>query len=169
MRNIILIGFMGTGKTTVAQLISKELQLSLVDMDAVIEERAGKPIHAIFADEGETYFRKLERTLTQEISGKDNQIVSTGGGIVLDSNNIIDYQKTGDVVCLLASKETILDRLKDDQTRPLLKGDKQQKIVQLLETRKLLYEAIPYKINTDNLSPQEISTQIIQQYKSNNP
>ena len=168
MKNIILVGFMGTGKTTVGQLLAEQTGMPLVDMDAAIEQRAGKPITEIFAQDGEPHFRALERDIARELAVQEGQIVSTGGGIVLNLDNITDYEKNGLVVCLLASPETVLDRVKHDATRPLLAGDKQEKIIQLLEARKPLYEAITYKINTDDLEPEAIVSQIIALYESNN-
>ena len=170
MRNIVLVGFMGTGKTTVGRLLAEKTGMPLVDMDAVIEERAGKTITEIFAEDGESHFRKLEREMVRELAAKEGQIVSTGGGIVLNPENITDFEKTGLVVCLLASAETVLERVKHDTARPLLAGDKEAKIIQLLETRKPLYEALAHKVDTNGRpSPEPTATEIITLYESNNP
>ena len=168
-QNIVLVGFMGTGKTTIGQLLSEQTGMPLLDMDHLIEERAGKPITAIFAEDGEPHFRALERELVQELSAQNSHVVSTGGGIVLNADNMADYEKTGLVVCLLAAPETILDRVRHDTTRPPLAGDKEAKIVELLETRRPLYEAIAHKIDTNGLQPAAIAAQIIVLYESNNP
>jgi shikimate kinase len=168
-RNIVLVGFMGTGKTTVGRLLAGRTEMPLVDMDALIEEHAGKSITEIFAQDGEPHFRALEREVVQELSARHGQIVSTGGGIVLNPDNIADYEKTGLVVCLLASAGEILDRVQHDTTRPLLAGDKQEKIIQLLDTRRPLYEAIPHQIDTDGLTPEIIAAKIIALYETNNP
>jgi shikimate kinase len=170
LRNIVLVGFMGTGKTTVGRLLSEQTGMPLVDMDALIEERAGKSITDIFAQNGEPHFRTLERELVRELASKEGLIVSTGGGIILNRENITDFEKSGLVVCLLASAETVLDRVRHDDTRPLLAGDKETKIVQLLETRKPLYEAIAHKIDTNGRpTPEPTAAEIIELYKSNNP
>ncbi len=166
-RNIVLVGFLGTGKTTVGHLLSKQTGMPLVDMDSVIEKRAGKAISKIFAEDGETHFRTLERAIVRDLSAKSGQVVSTGGGIVLDPDNIPDYEKNGLVICLLASAETILERVRHDDTRPLLAGDKQEKILQILETRRPLYEAIAHKIDTDGLEPEAIAAQIAALYETN--
>lgn len=166
-RNIVLVGFMGTGKTTVGRLLSEQTGMPLVDMDSMVEARAGKAINQIFAEEGEAHFRSLERAIARELSAQSGQVVSTGGGIVLDPGNIADYEKSGLVVCLLASAETILGRVRHDDTRPLLAGDKQDKILQILETRRPLYEAFAHKIDTDGLEPQAIAAQIIALYETN--
>ena len=167
-RNIVLVGFMGTGKTTVGQLLAKQTGMPLLDMDTLIEQRAGKPITDIFAQDGEPHFRELERTIARELAAREGQIISTGGGIVLNPDNITDYEKTGLVICLLASPETVMDRVKHDTTRPLLAGDKQEKIIQLLQSRKPLYEAIAHKVDTDGAAPESIAAQIIALYESNN-
>ncbi len=167
-RNIVLVGFMGTGKTTIGQLLAEQTGMPLVDMDALIEQRVEKPITDIFAQDGEPYFRTLEREMVQELAAQNGQIISTGGGIVLNPDNIADYEKTGLVVCLLATPTEVLGRVQHDDTRPLLAGDKQKKIIQLLETRKPLYEAITHKIDTNSTNPEVIATHIITLYESNN-
>jgi shikimate kinase len=170
MRNIVLVGFMGTGKTTVGKLIAQQTGMPLLDMDAMIEERAGKTINEIFAEDGEPHFRILEREMVRELSALEGKIISTGGGIVLNPDNIADFERTGLVVCLLADAETVLERVKHDSTRPLLAGDKEAKIVQLLATRKPLYEAIPHCIDTSGRpSPEPTAQEIIELYESNKP
>jgi len=160
---------MGTGKTTVGRLLAEQTQMPLVDMDAEIEAQAGKSISEIFAQEGEPHFRQLERAMTQKLASRSGQIISTGGGIVLNPKNVFDYAQSGLVVCLQADTETILKRLQHDTSRPLLEGDKQKNIRQLFETRKALYAAIPYQIDTSGQTPAQIAAQIIEQYQTNNP
>lgn len=169
MRNIVLVGFMGSGKTTVGKLIAGKTGMPLIDMDTIIEERAGKTINEIFADEGEAHFRALERALVQELSATQGNIISTGGGIVLNPDNIADFERTGLVVCLLVDAETVLDRVRHDTSRPLLAGDKEAKILQLLESRKSLYESITHNIDTSGRpSPIPTADKIIELYRSNN-
>ncbi len=168
MQNIVLVGFMGTGKTTVGELLSEKTGMPLLDMDSLIVEQAGKSINDIFAQDGETHFRRLERGMVQALADTHGHVISTGGGIVLNPDNIADYEKSGLVVCLLASPETILDRVRHDTSRPLLEGDKENKIIQLLESRKPLYEAVAHRIDTDGLTPEEIAERIIRLYESNN-
>lgn len=167
--NIVLVGFMGSGKTTIGRLLAEQTGMPLVDMDQRIEERAEKSINAIFAEEGEAHFREMERTMAEELSQESGLIISTGGGIVLNPDNIKNFERSGLVVCLLASAETVLERVQHDTSRPLLAGDKAAKIVELLEGRKALYHAVPHKIETDGLTPKEICAQIIELYESNNP
>ena len=165
MNNIILIGFMGTGKTTIGKILHKKLQIPFIDMDSKIIEYTGKPINKIFEDEGELYFRKLERQLTKQLIQQNNQIISTGGGIVLNQDNINDLMETGLVICLCASIETIVKRLKNDESRPLLLGNKIKKIEELLNDREHLYGQIPIQIETDSKSTQEIASIIIKHYE----
>jgi shikimate kinase len=170
MRNIVLVGFMGTGKTTVGKLLSEKTGMPLIDMDSIIVERAGKSINNIFAEDGEAHFRHLERQLVKELSATNGHVISTGGGVVLNPDNIADFEKTGLVVCLLADAETVLNRVRHDTSRPLLAGDKEARIIQLLETRQPLYESIRHRIDTSGRpSPVPTAQEIIDLYESNNP
>jgi len=133
---------MGTGKTVTGRVLAEQTGLELVDMDSIIEERAGRAISEIFATDGEAAFRAMERELVQELAQREGLIISTGGGIVLNPDNIADFEKTGLVVCLKASPELIFQRLEKDGSRPLLVGDKKAQIASILETRQPLYDAI---------------------------
>lgn len=170
MQNIVLVGFMGSGKTTVGRLLAEQTSMPLIDMDTLIEERAGKSINNIFAQDGEPHFRALEREMVKELANQEGQIISTGGGIVLNPDNIADFEKSGLVVCLLADAETVLDRVRHDSSRPLLAGDKETKILELLQSRKHLYGSIAHKIDTSGRpSPEPTAQEIIDLYESNNP
>jgi len=166
LRNIVLVGFMGTGKTCVGELLAKRLGMTFVDMDDVIVEREGKPIPQIFAEEGEPYFRSVERELVRELAGRTGQVIGTGGGVVLNADNIRDFGSAGLVVCLTAPPETILERVAHDTNRPLLAGsDKMQKIRGILDARKELYDAIPLRVETDNLTVDEVVQRIVTMYR----
>jgi shikimate kinase len=159
--NIVLIGFMGSGKTSAGRLLARQMGMEFVDMDNVIEERSHKPISAIFAEEGEPHFRKLEKTLVKELSGKQGLVIATGGGVVLDPGNISNFSRTGLVVCLSATPEAILARVGNDTTRPLLASDdKMKKIMALLEARRSLYNAIPHQVDTTKLTVEEVVARI---------
>ena len=160
-RNVILVGFMGTGKTTVGRLLAARLGMKFVDMDDMIAARAGKPITRIFAEDGEPHFRRAERAIAVDLAAQDGWVVGTGGGIVLNPENIRDFSRTGLVVCLWAQPETILARVIDDEQRPLLAGgDKLRRISELLEKRRPLYEAIPARIDTTALFPEDVVEEI---------
>lgn len=169
-RNIVLMGFMGTGKTSVGKRLAATLGLRFVDMDHVIEERAGKPITRIFAEEGEPHFRALERALAAELSAQSGLAIACGGGVVLNPDNLRDYGRTGLVVCLTATPETILERTAKATHRPLLEQqDRFQRIVDLMEKRRTLYAAIPHQVDTTRLSPQEVVEAILRLYREDSP
>lgn len=165
-RNIVLVGFMGTGKTSVGQRLAERMEMSFVDMDCLIEEREGKSIPRIFDEDGEHHFRALERALAQELAAGEGLVIGTGGGIVLDPDNIRDFSSNGLVVCLLAEPEVILARVATDTNRPLLAvDDKMKKILALLEQRRPLYEAIPHRVETGDLNVEEVAKRVIDIYK----
>lgn len=161
-RNIVLVGFMGTGKTTVGQALAKRLRRAFVDMDSELEARAGKSISRIFAEEGEKAFRRRERELVVECSCRTNLVVAAGGGVVLNPDNIRDFTATGYVVCLKATPDEILRRVSGSQDRPLLEeGAKAERIRTLLEARQPLYDALPYQVETTGKSVEEIVAEIL--------
>jgi len=163
--NIVLVGFMGTGKTAVANVLARKSAMPLLDMDTMIEERTGKPITRIFAEEGEPAFRQIEHTLAAELATPSGSIISTGGGIVLNPDNIRLLSEGGLVVCLQASVDEILRRVQHDTTRPLLQTpDRRARIEALLVTRAPLYAAIPFQIQTDGRTIEEIATEILATY-----
>ncbi|MGE4488307.1 MAG: shikimate kinase [Kiritimatiellales bacterium] len=164
-RNIILVGFMGTGKTVTGRILAERTGMELVDMDSLIEQRQGRAISEIFATDGEPAFRVMERALVQELAQRDGLIISTGGGIVLNPDNIADFEKNGFVACLTASPETIFQRLESDTSRPLLSGDKKEQIGALLAKRLPLYSAVPHQIDGDRLGPEERADEILKLYE----
>ncbi|MFH0953187.1 MAG: shikimate kinase [Verrucomicrobiota bacterium] len=164
--NIVLVGFMGTGKTATGRLVALRLERSMVDMDTMIEGRAGRKIMEIFARDGETRFRELERQLVVELSARKNLVITAGGGVVLNPDNIRDFGRTGVVICLKASPTAILQRVRSESHRPLLEGgDKARKLLELLEARKPLYEAIPLQIDTTHLSPESAAARVVEIYQ----
>src|SRR5512137_631528 len=100
MKNLILVGFMGSGKTAAGKLAARQLGLAFADMDDIIEQRAGSKISEIFAQKGEPYFRQIERELARELAARQGHVIATGGGIVLNPNNLRDLGQSGLVVCL---------------------------------------------------------------------
>lgn len=163
-KNIILVGFMGTGKTVTGRVLAEQTGLELVDMDSLIEERSGRPISELFATEGEAAFRAMERALVQELAQREGLIISTGGGIVLNPDNLADFGKTGLVVCLHATAETLFERLEHDTTRPLLSGNKKAQVSEILAMRRPLYEAIAHQIDSNHLDPEERADAILKLY-----
>lgn len=161
--NILLIGFMGCGKSTVSAFLCKMLAMDSVEMDAVIQERKGMTINEIFANYGEEYFRNLETNLLIEISQKNQLVVSCGGGAALREINVEHMKNNGRVVLLTASPETILKRVKDNDDRPLLRGHKNVEfIADLMEKRREKYEAAAdIVVSTDNKTVLEICQEMI--------
>lgn len=167
-KNVVLVGFMGTGKSVVGRSLAATLGRPFIDMDELIESRAGKPIPRIFAEEGEPRFRGMERELTRELAGERGRVIAAGGGIVLDGRNIMEFSRSGLVVCLFASKEELLRRLAASTNRPLLaNGSMEQKISGLLDERRHLYEAIPCSVDTSGLTIEEVADKILALLREN--
>jgi len=159
MPNVVLIGFMGSGKSTVAEKLSADTKYCIVDMDNIISQKAGKSIPEIFAQNGEDYFRDLETQVAKEIQG-DNLIVSTGGGVIKRPENIEILNKLGLVITLWVDLETAIARTKENDDRPLLNQD-MDKITKLFEDRKQKY--LDYGdiiINTNVLTVDEVVKEI---------
>lgn len=163
MGNIVLIGFMGTGKTTISEQLCKMYGMEIIDMDQVIAEREGRSIPEIFATEGEEYFRTLETNLLIELQSRNNAIISCGGGAAMRERNVVEMKKNGKVVLLTATPETIYERVKDSDDRPVLKGRKNVKgIAELMEVRRPKYEAAAdIVIQTDHKTVVEICEEIM--------
>ena len=140
--NIALIGFMGSGKTTVGKLLAKTMDMKFVDIDKVIESQEKKSINDIFQKKGQIYFRDLEREVISQESLKNNCVIATGGGSILDNENIKRLKETSFIVFLNANIECLYRWLKDNTTRPILNDveDKKKVIEELLEKRKFLYQ-----------------------------
>lgn len=164
MDNIILIGFMGTGKSTVSECLSRMYAMRIVEMDQVIAEREGMSIPEIFAAYGEEYFRNLETRLLVEAQSERNTVISCGGGAVLRERNVAEMKKNGKVVLLTASPEVVYERVKDSDDRPVLKGRKNIRgISELMEQRREKYEAAAdIVINTDHKTAPEICKELFQ-------
>lgn len=167
-KNIVLIGFMGSGKSTIGRYLAKQLDYLLIDTDKEIERKENKTINKIFEEQGEKYFRACETQLLREMeSSKEKCIISTGGGMPLLEENGRLLNKMGFVVYLNVQKNTVMDRLRDDITRPLLAGDDaEKKVSDLLEFRNPIYEYTAHMmIETDHKTIDEIVEEIIRNYK----
>ena len=161
--NIVLIGFMGAGKSTVSTYLSKILASPQVEMDEEIVKKEGMSINKIFEEYGETYFRNCETNLLIELQKKNNQIISCGGGVALRDENVAEMKKNGKVVLLTASPEVILERVKDNDDRPLLRGNKNTEFISnMMEQRRPKYEAAAdVVVNTDYKTVEEIAEEIV--------
>ncbi len=162
MKNIALVGFMGTGKSTIAALLAKKLQAGYVDLDEKIEEKEGMKIVDIFSQKGESYFRKVEKDIVAEISLNEGKIIACGGGVVLNEENVKNIKKSGFMICLEAAPEVILKRTENYKHRPLLNvDDPESKIKELLKKRKPYYSKADYTVDTSRLSAQEVVAEIL--------
>lgn len=163
-QNLSLAGFMGTGKTSVGRVLAKRLRMQFADMDQIIETREGRTIPDIFARDGEPFFRELERKLAIELASRNGLVIGCGGGLVLHPENIEHLQRSGPVICLQASPESILARLHEDTGRPLLANlapnEKLAKIRRLLEARRPFYEQIPLQVETDGKSIKQLADEL---------
>ena len=161
MKNIILIGFMGTGKSVIGKKLAQRLKMSFIDTDNLIEEKIELTIPQIFSKFGESYFSKLEKSVIQEVVKRENTVISAGGGAVLDVENRENFKSNGYVICLSASPEMIIKRMNKANYRPLLKGDDlKQKVEDLLFSRSSFYAQADYTIDTSNLNPKEVVKKI---------
>lgn len=161
--NIILIGFMGCGKTTIGEKLAYKLNYNFVDSDKQLQKEAGISINDIFKLYGENYFRKLENSIISSIAKLKKQVIATGGGIIKNENNIKLLKKSGIILYLKASPEHIYNNIKNDTSRPLLQcEDKLAKIKELLGERENLYQMYcDISIEVSNHSIDNIINQII--------
>ena len=166
--NIVLIGFMGAGKSTIADFLRTVFAMEIVEMDQIIAERQGMSISDIFETYGEEYFRDLETNLLIEMQSRTNVVISCGGGVPMRERNVVEMKKNGRVVLLTAKPETILERVKDNHDRPLLEGNKTVPyIAQLMEKRREKYEAAAdIVIETDGKSELQICEELVQSLRT---
>jgi len=162
--NVFLIGMMGSGKTTVGHLLASQLGYRFCDSDVVIEQVAGKTINEIFAESGEAAFRQIESQVLSELSSYTKLVIATGGGVVIKSINW-SYLHHGLIVWLDAPVEVLIERLKEDTTRPLLtQADPAQTLHQILDQRRGLYAEADLHIRIDARdTPEQIASQIVTQ------
>ncbi|HEY9610766.1 shikimate kinase [Allocoleopsis sp.] len=160
--NVFLVGMMGTGKTTVGNLLARQLGYSFVDTDEVVEKTTGKTINQIFADEGEENFRQIESEVLSQVAAHTRLTVATGGGLVLRRFNW-SYLHHGIVIWLDAPVDVLIARLQNDTTRPLLQNDNPAQALQtLLDQRKSLYAEADLHIRISaNDTPEQIVSRII--------
>jgi shikimate kinase len=166
MKNIVLTGFMGTGKTAVARELSSIIGMRIVDMDSEIEKEQGVTINEIFAKYGEERFREIETQMAKKVSELNGVVISTGGGVVLKEENVEYLRRNGHVVCLSASAEVILERTGRSNERPLLNVDDPiSKIKDMLEYRMPFYRNADIVIDTDKKTPRQVAEEIMKDLK----
>lgn len=161
IRNIVLVGFMGTGKSTVGKKLARSLSWSFMDTDAQIESREQQSIPEIFREHGEAYFRKVESEVIEQVMNDSKQVVSMGGGAVLLERNREHMLQNGLVIALVASAEAIIERVQGNPDRPLLQGDLAERVHTMMEQRRGVYDFAPLIIDTEQCSSEEIAAQIM--------
>ena len=166
IQNIALIGFMGTGKSTIGRSVADQLRFTFLDTDELIVAAAGKPITEIFAKQGETAFREMESKLVEELAGRTQTVISTGGGVPVNPANLASLKTHALVVCLWASPEKIWENVRGQTHRPLVNvPDPKEKIRALLAEREPFYRQADVLVNTGLRSQKEIAQQVITQFR----
>ena len=171
MKNIVLIGYRGTGKTVVSKILAEKLNRKLIEMDAMIVKKARMTIPEIVEKYGWDRFRNLESELTEEVSKLDNCVIDTGGGVILRKQNIDNLKKNGIIILLKADIKTIISRIKNGIQRPSLTGKRSfvEEVAEVLNQRKKKYEtAADYAIDTSKHTVDEIVINIISYLKTRN-
>jgi shikimate kinase len=167
IHNIALIGFMGTGKSTVGRLVADHLHFEFLDTDELIETRAGKSVSAIFAGEGEPAFREQERKVVEELASRERTVISAGGGLGANIKNLTNLKQHALVICLWASPEKIWERVRTQTHRPLLReADPLAKIRSLLLVREPIYKQADVLLNTELRPLKEVAAQVLHQFQS---
>ncbi|HAP93163.1 MAG TPA: shikimate kinase [Desulfotomaculum sp.] len=167
MINIVLIGFMGTGKTIVGKRLAARLGWEFIDTDSEVEQVTGKTIPQIFTRDGEIRFRSEERIVMQKLALRQCLVIATGGGAVLDPENVANLKKNGILICLSADPETIYYRVKGKRHRPLLDGkdDLRRRIGELLIERAPAYQVADFTVDTSRCRPDEVVDKIVDYLK----
>lgn len=166
-KHIFLIGFMGSGKSTVAKYLSRTYKMKQIEMDAQIEKEEGRSISSIFEKEGEAYFRTLETELLKSLDSEKTFVISCGGGVAVKEENVEEMKKKGRIVLLAAKPETIYERVKNSHNRPLLEGNKNVSYIkEMMEKRREFYEkAADVQVETDGRTAEEIGEEIMRQLR----
>jgi shikimate kinase len=165
--NLVLAGFMGTGKSTVGPLLASALRRPFVDTDALVERTAGRTIREIFATRGEPAFRALERQAVREAAALEQVVVSIGGGALLDPENTRELEATGVIVLLACERDTLIRRLEESarrRERPMLGDDLHESIDALLRAREPVYSRVRLKVDTTHLAPHEVAGRVLALY-----
>ncbi|PTX65029.1 shikimate kinase [Melghirimyces profundicolus] len=164
-QHLILIGFMGTGKSTVGRILADRLGRPWTDTDTEVERKTGKTIPELFRERGEIFFREWEKRILEERLQKESGVITTGGGIVLDPTNVKRMKEAGWVVTLDASEEELIRRLDHDPSRPLLAGDLRERVRKLKRERAGAYDFADLYLDTTDLAPLEVTERILEKWK----
>ena len=165
-KNIVLVGMMGSGKSSIGKILSKNTDLDFIDIDALIEKKENKTITEIFRVNGEKYFRDIEEKISIKILKEYNNVISLGGGAFLNAKIRKQSSLNSITVWLNWKTSTLIDRIKDSKKRPVVTNLKANEIKDLIEERSKIYNSSDYKINCDRLSKIEIVNKIKEFYEN---
>ena len=167
LKNIVLIGLMGSGKTTIGKKLAEKLNMNFLDTDELIAIKAQKSIKLIFEEEGELFFRDLESEVIESVSKQENIVISTGGGAVLKEENINNLKKNGVLFHLFAPAEELFERIKDDTERPLINTANPIETLKIIQAnREIFYGQADFKVNTGEKKAEETADEIIKLFVS---
>lgn len=167
MNNIYLVGMMGSGKSVTGKILAESLKRAFVECDQIIEKKTGQTIAQIFDAHGEKKFRDLESDILKDLALLDRHIISTGGGVVVRSQNIKRMKETGKIIYLRSKSETLFERTKGDSSRPLLRADDPLKrIKEILDERSKFYGQADIIVDTDGKQPKTVAEEILRAFES---
>lgn len=167
MKNVVLIGFMGTGKSRVGHMAARKLGFKFVDTDDLIVQRLQMSVSDIFERLGEAKFRDIERQVVADVSAKEGQVIATGGGVPLNEENITNLKRNGLLICLAANPDIIYRRTLRSESRPLLQAkDRLEQIRSLLESRRFYYDVADFSVDTSSRPASAVAKEIVELYNN---
>ena len=166
VKNIVFLGMMGSGKTTIGSLVSKKLNLNFFDIDEFIEKKIGEKISEIFNKKGEKFFRDIEEKTTLEILKKKNVVIALGGGAFINANIRREVLRNHISFWLKLDDKTILKRIKKNSKRPIAHNLSTEKLIQLIKKRTEIYSKALYSVKCDNMSKNDIAKKVINIYEN---
>ena len=164
-KNLVLIGMMGSGKSTIGKILSNKAKLNLIDIDKLIEKKTNLKISDIFKKKGENFFRKIEEKITINSLKSSDNIIATGGGAFLNDKIRKEIENNGISIWLRWSEEILMSRIKNSKKRPMAYFLKENELNKLMSDRAKIYSRADYKINCDNLSKDKITSKILKIYE----
>lgn len=160
--NIVLTGMMGTGKTVVGRYLAEQLKIPFYDLDELIEQESGLDIPTIFREQGEAVFRALEREMVARLCELQGCVIATGGGTIVNPENLRRLRKHGEIICLTAAPERILERVEGMEHRPLLwHRDRLERIREVTQGRAAVYAQVGEPIDTTDLSVEQVAARVL--------
>ena len=165
-KNLVFLGMMGSGKTTLGKIVSKKLNKNFIDIDNEIENKEGMKISDLFVQKGEAFFRKLEERISLQNLKKNNSVISLGGGAFINKNIQNEVLKNHISIWLKWDNENLIKRIKNSQKRPIAFNASRNELIELIKKRSIVYSKAMYKINCENLSKNEVVNNILKIYEA---